>query len=319
MLSRLTASLILPVIGSPMFIVSGPELVIAQCQAGIVGAFPTLNARPADVLREWLSHITQSLADYDKQHPESPSAPFAVNQIVHPTNDRLEHDIALCAEFKVPLVITSLHAPNRVVEQVHAYGGLVFHDVTTLRHAQKAIDAGVDGLILVCHGAGGHAGRLNPFAFVAEVRRFYDGPLVLAGAITKGEQIAAAQALGVDLVYMGTRFIATQEANAQAAYKQMVLDAAAGDIVYSNLFTGVHGNYLRASIELAGLDPDTLPEGDKAAMRYGSDGSSKAKAWRDIWGAGQGVGAITSLRSVAEEVATLRHDYQKALDHLRRL
>lgn len=319
MLSRLTASLTLPVIGSPMFIVSGPELVIAQCQAGIVGAFPALNARPADVLREWLSHITQSLADYDKQHPESPSAPFAVNQIVHPTNDRLEHDIALCAEFKVPLVITSLHAPNRVVEQVHAYGGLVFHDVTTLRHAQKAIDAGVDGLILVCHGAGGHAGRLNPFAFVAEVRRFYDGPLVLAGAITKGEQIAAAQALGVDLVYMGTRFIATQEANAQAAYKQMVLDAAAGDIVYSNLFTGVHGNYLRASIELAGLDPDTLPEGDKAAMRYGSDGSSKAKAWRDIWGAGQGVGAITSLRSVAEEVATLRHDYQKALDHLRRL
>lgn len=319
MLSRLTASLILPVIDSPMFIVSGPELVIAQCQAGIVGAFPALNARPADVLREWLSHITQSLADYDKQHPESPSAPFAVNQIVHPTNDRLEHDIALCAEFKVPLVITSLHAPNRVVEQVHAYGGLVFHDVTTLRHAQKAIDAGVDGLILVCHGAGGHAGRLNPFAFVAEVRRFYDGPLVLAGAITKGEQIAAAQALGVDLVYMGTRFIATQEANAQAAYKQMVLDAAAGDIVYSNLFTGVHGNYLRASIELAGLDPDTLPEGDKAAMRYGSDGSSKAKAWRDIWGAGQGVGAITSLRSVAEEVATLRHDYQKALDHLRRL
>ncbi|MGP9686549.1 NAD(P)H-dependent flavin oxidoreductase [Halomonas sp. AOP25-F1-15] len=319
MLSRLTASLTLPVIGSPMFIVSGPELVIAQCQAGIVGAFPALNARPADVLREWLSHITQSLADYDKQHPESPSAPFAVNQIVHPTNDRLEHDIALCAEFKVPLVITSLHAPNRVVEQVHAYGGLVFHDVTTLRHAQKAIDAGVDGLILVCHGAGGHAGRLNPFAFVAEVRCFYDGPLVLAGAITKGEQIAAAQALGVDLVYMGTRFIATQEANAQAAYKQMVLDAAAGDIVYSNLFTGVHGNYLRASIELAGLDPDTLPEGDKAAMRYGSDGSSKAKAWRDIWGAGQGVGAITSLRSVAEEVATLRHDYQKALDHLRRL
>ncbi|WP_235042349.1 NAD(P)H-dependent flavin oxidoreductase [Vreelandella profundi] len=319
MLSRLTASLTLPVIGSPMFIVSGPELVIAQCQAGIVGAFPALNARPANVLREWLSHITQTLADYDKQHPESPSAPFAVNQIVHPTNDRLEHDVALCAEFKVPLVITSLHAPNRVVEQVHAYGGLVFHDVTTLRHARKAIDAGVDGLILVCHGAGGHAGSLNPFAFVAEVRRFYDGPLVLAGAITKGEQIAAARALGVDLVYMGTRFIATQEANAQAAYKQMVLDAAAGDIVYTNLFTGVHGNYLRASIELAGLDPDTLPEGDKAAMRYGSDGSSKAKAWRDIWGAGQGVGAITSLRSVAEEVATLRHDYQKALDHLRRL
>ncbi|MEL7982999.1 nitronate monooxygenase family protein [Vreelandella titanicae] len=319
MLTRLTASLTLPVIGSPMFIVSGPELVIAQCQAGILGAFPALNARPADVLREWLQQITQTLADYDAQHPEQPSAPFAVNQIVHPTNDRLEHDVALCAEFKVPLVITSLHAPNQVVEQVHAYGGLVFHDVTTLRHAKKAIDAGVDGLILVCHGAGGHAGRLNPFAFVAEVRRFYDGPLVLAGAISKGEQIVAAQALGVDLVYMGTRFIATQEANAQAAYKRMVLDAAAGDIVYTNLFTGVHGNYLRQSIEQAGLDPDALPEGDKTAMRYGSGGSSKAKAWRDIWGAGQGVGAIASMHSVAEEVATLRQDYQKALDHLRRL
>ncbi|MGM0858313.1 MAG: NAD(P)H-dependent flavin oxidoreductase [Pseudomonadota bacterium] len=319
MLTRLTASLTLPVIGSPMFIVSGPELVIAQCQAGVIGAFPALNARPAEELREWLQKITQTLADYDKQHPEQPSAPFAVNQIVHPTNDRLEHDVALCAEFKVPLVITSLHAPNQVVEQVHAYGGLVFHDVTTLRHAKKAIDAGVDGLILVCHGAGGHAGRLNPFAFVAEVRRFYDGPLVLAGAITKGEQIVAAQALGVDLVYIGTRFIATQEANAQAAYKQMVLDAAAGDIVYTNLFTGVHGNYLRQSIEQAGLDPDSLPEGDKASMRYGSGGSSKAKAWRDIWGAGQGVGGIASMRSVEEEVATLRNDYQKALDHLRRL
>lgn len=319
MLTRLTASLTLPVIGSPMFIVSGPELVIAQCQAGILGAFPALNARPANVLRDWLQLITQTLADYDAQHPEQPSAPFAVNQIVHPTNDRLEHDVALCAEFKVPLVITSLHAPNQVVEKVHAYGGLVFHDVTTLRHAKKAIDAGVDGLILVCHGAGGHAGRLNPFAFVAEVRRFYDGPLVLAGAISKGEQIVAAQALGVDLVYMGTRFIATQEANAQTAYKQMVLDAAAGDIVYTNLFTGVHGNYLRQSIEQAGLDPDALPEGDKTAMRYGSGGSSKAKAWRDIWGAGQGVGAIASMHSVAEEVATLRQDYQKTLDHLRRL
>ena len=241
-----------------------------------------------------------------------------MNQIVHPTNDRLDHDVALCAEFKVPLIITSLHAPNRVVEQVHAYGGMVFHDVTTLRHAKKAIDAGVDGLILVCHGAGGHAGRLNPFAFVAEVRQFYDGPLVLAGTITKGEQIAAAQALGVDMVYMGTRFIATQEANAQPAYKQRVLEAAAGDIVYTNLFTGVHGNYLRQSIELAGLDPEALPEGDKSAMRYGSGGSSKAKAWRDIWGAGQGVGGITTLNSVADEVATLRADYQQALDQLRR-
>ncbi|WP_339934531.1 nitronate monooxygenase family protein [Vreelandella glaciei] len=295
--TRLTASLTLPVIGSPMFIVSGPELVIAQCQAGIIGAFPALNARPAEALREWLQQVTQTLAEYDQHHPEQPSAPFAVNQIVHPTNDRLAHDVALCAEFKVPLVITSLHAPNQVVEQVHAYGGLVFHDVTTLRHAKKAVDAGVDGLILVCHGAGGHAGRLNPFAFVAEVRRFYDGPLVLAGAITQGEQIVAAQ----------------------AAYKQMVLDAAAGDIVYTNLFTGVHGNYLRQSIEQAGLDPDALPEGDKSAMRYGSGDSSKAKAWRDIWGAGQGVGSISTLNSVADEIATLRQDYQQALDHLRRL
>ncbi|RUR38606.1 NAD(P)H-dependent flavin oxidoreductase [Vreelandella populi] len=318
MLTRLTASLTLPVIGSPMFIVSGPELVIAQCQAGIIGAFPALNARPAEALRQWLQHITQTLAEHDERYPNNPSAPFAVNQIVHPTNDRLEHDIELCAEFKVPLVITSLHAPNRVVEQVHAYGGLVFHDVTTLRHAKKAVDAGVDGLILVCHGAGGHAGRLNPFAFVAEVRRFYNGPLVLAGAITQGEQIAAAQALGVDLVYMGTRFIATQEANAQAAYKQMVLDAGTEDIVYTNLFTGVHGNYLRQSIEQAGLDPDALPEGEKSAMRYGSGGSSKAKAWRDIWGAGQGVGGIVTLSSVAEEIATLQADYRKALDHLRR-
>lgn len=318
MITRLTTSLTLPVIGSPMFIVSGPELVIAQCQAGIVGAFPALNARPAEALQEWLERITQALAEHDERHPERPSAPFAVNQIVHPTNDRLEHDVALCAEFKVPLVITSLHAPDRVVEQVHAYGGLVFHDVTTLRHARKAIDAGVDGLILVCHGAGGHAGRLHPFAFVAEIRRFYDGPLVLAGAITRGEQIVAAQALGVDLVYMGTRFIATQEANAQAAYKQMVLDADAEDIVYTNLFTGVHGNYLRQSIEQAGLDPKALPEGEKTAMRYGSGGSSKAKAWRDIWGAGQGVGSMATLDSVAGVVATLQADYRKALDHLRR-
>lgn len=318
MLTQLTASTTLPVIGSPMFIVSGPALVIAQCRAGIIGAFPALNARSPEALREWLQQITETLAGYNTRHPQQPAAPFAVNQIVHPTNDRLAHDVALCAEFKVPLIITSLHAPNRVVEQVHAYGGLVFHDVTTLRHAKKAIDAGVDGLILVCHGAGGHAGRLNPFAFVAEVRQFYDGPLVLAGAITKGEQIAAAQALGADLVYMGTRFIATQEANAQAAYKQMVLDAAAKDIVYTNLFTGVHGNYLRQSIEQAGLDPDELPEGDKASMRYSSRGSNKVKAWRDIWGAGQGVGGIATLNSVADEVATLRADYHEALDHLRR-
>ncbi|MFG6666635.1 NAD(P)H-dependent flavin oxidoreductase [Halomonas sp. HNIBRBA4712] len=319
MLNDLTDSLTLPVIGSPMFIVSGPELVIAQCRAGIIGAFPALNARPAETLREWLERITRCLEQHNDDHPDTPAAPFAVNQIVHPTNDRLEHDLALCAEYRVPLVITSLHAPNRVVEQVHTYGGRVFHDVTTLRHARKAVEAGVDGLILVCQGAGGHAGRLNPFAFVAEVRAFFDGPLVLAGAITRGEQIAAARALGADLVYMGTRFIATQEANAEAAYKQMLLEAAAGDIVYTNLFTGVHGNYLRQSIEAAGLDPNALPEGDKSAMRYGSGGSSKAKAWRDIWGAGQGVGSIDSLENVADVVATLSSDYRLALDHLRRL
>lgn len=312
-------SLTLPVIGSPMFIVSGPELVIAQCQAGIIGAFPALNARPAEALRDWLEQITRRLEQYNDDHPEAPAAPFAVNQIVHPTNDRLAHDVALCAEFEVPLVITSLHAPNRVVEQVHAYGGRVFHDVTTLRHAKKAVEAGVDGLILVCQGAGGHAGRLNPFAFLAEVRAFFDGPLVLAGAITRGEQIAAARALGADLVYMGTRFIATREANAEAAYKQMLLEAAAGDIVYTNLFTGVHGNYLRQSIEAAGLDPNALPEGDKSAMRYGTGGSSKAKAWRDIWGAGQGVGSIDSLESVADTVATLVRDYRQALAGLCRL
>ncbi|UYF98434.1 NAD(P)H-dependent flavin oxidoreductase [Halomonas sp. GD1P12] len=319
MLNDLTDSLALPVIGSPMFIVSGPELVIAQCQAGIIGAFPALNARPAEALRDWLEQITQSLSRYNDDHPDTPAAPFAVNQIVYPTNDRLEHDVALCAEYRVPLVITSLHAPNRVVEQVHAYGGRVFHDVTTLRHARKAVEAGVDGLILVCQGAGGHAGRLNPFAFVAEVRAFFDGPLVLAGSITRGEQIAAALAMGADMVYMGTRFIATQEANAEASYKQMVLEAAAGDIVYTNLFTGVHGNYLRQSIEAAGLDPNALPEGDKSAMRYGSGGGSKAKAWRDIWGAGQGVGSIDSLESVATSVATLSRDFRQALDALRRL
>ncbi|MFI0471389.1 NAD(P)H-dependent flavin oxidoreductase [Halomonas sp. HMF6819] len=319
MLNDLTDSLALPVIGSPMFIVSGPELVIAQCQAGIIGAFPALNARPAEALRQWLEQISEQLRQYSDEHPDAPAAPFAVNQIVHPTNDRLEHDVALCAEFEVPLVITSLHAPNQVVEQVHAYGGQVFHDVTTLRHARKAVEAGVDGLILVCQGAGGHAGRLNPFAFLAEVRAFFDGPLVLAGSITRGEQIAAARAMGADMVYMGTRFIATQEANAEASYKQMVLEAAAGDIVYTNLFTGVHGNYLRQSIEAAGLDPNALPEGDKSAMRYGSGGSSKAKAWRDIWGAGQGVGSIDSLESVATSVATLSRDYRQALDALRRL
>ncbi|MBB3192112.1 NAD(P)H-dependent flavin oxidoreductase [Halomonas cerina] len=312
MLDWLEGTLQLPVIGSPMFIVSGPELVLAQCQAGIVGAFPALNARPAGELATWLERITTELAACRRVDPERRVAPFAVNLIVHPSNDRLDHDLELCAEFRVPIVITSLHAPDRVVERVHAYGGRVLHDVTTLRHARKAVACGVDGLILVCHGAGGHAGRLNPFAFVAEVRRFFDGPLVLAGAITRGEHVLAAQAMGADLAYVGTRFIATREANAPSDYKQMVVDAAAEDIVYTSLFTGVHGNYLRASIERAGLDPAALPEGDKTAMRYGTAGGSKPKAWRDIWGAGQGVGAIGDCPGAGEVIAELVRDYRAA-------
>ncbi|MGM0985331.1 MAG: NAD(P)H-dependent flavin oxidoreductase [Pseudomonadota bacterium] len=316
MLDGFEDSLRLPVIGSPMFIVSGPELVLAQCRAGIVGAFPALNARPAEELAGWLARITEGLADSREAEPECRMAPFAVNLIVHPTNDRLEHDLALCVEFRVPLVITSLHAPHRVVERVKAYGGRVFHDVTTLRHAQKAIDCGVDGLILVSNGAGGHGGRLNPFAFVAEVRRMFDGPLVLAGGIGHGEQILAAQALGADLVYMGTRFIASHEANAVENYKRMVVRSRAADIVYSDLFTGVYGNYLWASIERAGLDPDELPSGDKRQMRYGSGGGSKPKAWRDIWGAGQGVGAVNAQQSVAEIVDELEQDYLAARGRL---
>lgn len=316
MLDIFEDSLTLPVIGSPMFILSGPELVLAQCRAGIIGAFPALNARPADQLAVWLARITEELEADRTAHPDRKVAPFAVNLIVHPTNDRLDHDLALCAEFRVPLVITSLHAPDRVVERVHAYGGKVFHDVTTLRHARKALSCGVDGLILVCNGAGGHGGRLNPFAFVSEVRRHYDGPLALAGTLSRGEQILAAQAMGADLAYMGTRFIASHEANAVAPYKQMVIESQAGDIVYSDLFTGVHGNYLRASIERAGLDPDALPSGDKQQMRYGSSGGSKPKAWRDIWGAGQGVGGIDAMQSVADIVDELERDYRAARERL---
>lgn len=309
-------SLRLPVIGSPMFIVSGPELVLAQCKAGIIGAFPALNARPADELANWLGRISDELRAHREAHPDAIVAPFAVNQIVHPTNDRLEHDVDLCAEFQVPLVITSLHAPTRVVDKVHAYGGLVFHDVTNLRHARKALDAGADGLILVCHGAGGHAGRLNPFAFVADVRRFHDGPLVLAGAMSRGGDILAARAMGADLVYMGTRFIATREANASRAYKEMVIGAGAGDVVYTDLFSGVHGNYLRESIAAMGLDPDDLPAGDKSSMRYGSGGSSKSKAWRDIWSAGQGVAGIHDCPDTEHLVATLEKEYRQALGRL---
>ncbi|MGM8936576.1 NAD(P)H-dependent flavin oxidoreductase [Pseudomonas neustonica] len=310
--SVLQNSLKLPVICSPLFIISNPDLVIAQCKAGVVGSFPALNARPAEELDVWLERITRELAEYKAQNPEAVVAPFAVNQIVHSSNDRLQHDVEMCVKYKVPIIITSLRAPNDVVEPIHSYGGLVFHDVINVKHAKKAIEAGVDGLILVCAGAGGHAGQLSPFALVSEIREFYDGPIILSGSISKGEQILAAQAMGADLAYMGTRFIATHEANADQAYKQMLVDTSADDIVYSNLFTGVHGNYLKPSIQNAGMDPNNLPEGDKSTMKFGSGGSSKTKAWRDIWGAGQGVGSIGAITSTAEAVSKLEQEYASA-------
>ncbi len=309
---ELKAQLEIPVIGSPLFIISNPRLVAEQCKAGIVGSFPALNARPAEVLDQWLGQLTDELAQFREENPERKVAPFAVNQIVHQSNDRLQHDLGACARYKVPIMITSLRAPHEAVDVAHSYGGKVFHDVISVRHAEKAIEAGVDGLILVCAGAGGHAGTLSPFALVSEVRRIYDGPIILSGSITRGEHILAAEAMGADFAYMGTRFIATHEANADEAYKQMIVDSSASDVVYSNLFTGVHGNYLRGSIEKAGLDPNALPQADKSVMSFGSGGSSKSKAWRDIWGAGQGVGGIGEVTSTAEVVAELKRDYQAA-------
>jgi nitronate monooxygenase len=310
--SLLSDNLRLPVIGSPMFIVSGPELVIAQCQAGIVGAFPALNARPAEMLEQWLERITGSLAAYQEAHPDKKVAPYAVNQIVHASNDRLQRDVEICAEFKVPITITSLRAPDKVVAAAHSYGGLVYHDVTTIAHAKRAIQAGVDGLILVCHGAGGHAGRLSPLALVPEVREFWDGTIILSGAIATGAGVLAAQAIGADLAYIGTRFIAVEEANAPEGYKDMLVTSTAEDIVYTNLFTGVPGNYLKASITRAGLDPDNLPEGDKSKMNFGSGGNQRAKAWRDIWGAGQGAGQIHDVPSTAALVDRLEREYRAA-------
>jgi nitronate monooxygenase len=301
----------LPVIGAPMFIVSGPELVLAQCKAGIVGSFPALNARPEPVLDEWLMRITRDVAEYRAQHPETKVVPYAVNQIVHTSNARLQHDLDLCVKHRVPIMITSLRAPDAVVEAAHSYGGLVFHDVTTIKHAKRALEAGVDGLILVCTGAGGHAGRLSPFALVPEVRAFYDGTIILSGSIASGGAILAAQALGADLAYIGTRFIASEEANAPAAYKQMIIESRAEDIVYTSLFTGVHGNYLKGSVVNAGMDPDKLPESDKTKMDFGS-GSAKAKAWRDIWGAGQGVGQVSDAPKTKVIVDRLEAEYQEA-------
>ena len=302
----------LPVIGSPLFIVSGPELVIAQCKAGIVGSFPALNARPAHVLEEWIKRIKGELGEYQAKHPEKKVAPFAVNQICHASNDRLAHDIDVCTKLEVPIIITSLRPPAEVVEGAHSYGGKVFHDVINVKHAKKAAEQGVDGLILVCAGAGGHAGTLSPFALVREVKQWFDGTVILSGALSDGWGIAGALAMGADLAYMGTRFVATEEANAEAGYKESLIKYAAEDIVYSNLFTGVHGNYLAPSVAAAGLDPANLPEADKSKMNFGSGGNMKQKAWKDIWGSGQGIGQIKDAPPVAELVDRLKREYVQA-------
>ena len=302
----------LPVIGSPLFIISGPELVIAQCKAGIVGSFPALNARPQTLLDEWLHRITEELAAHDRDHPEAPAAPFAVNQIVHKSNDRLERDLETCAKWQVPIVITSLGAREDLNTAVHGWGGITLHDVIDDRFARKAIEKGADGLIAVAAGAGGHAGRLSPFAIIQEIRQWFDGPLALSGSIATGDAVLAAQAMGADFGYIGSPFIATTEANADQAYKDGIVAGKASDIVYSNLFTGVHGNYLRASIEAAGMDPDNLPEGDLKTMDFGGGNGSKPKAWRDIWGSGQGIGAVSKVESVADRVDRLEREYRAA-------
>lgn len=309
----LQSRLSLPVIGAPLFIISNPDLVLAQCKAGIIGAFPALNARPPELLDEWLGRISRELAQWDAAHPEAPSAPFAVNQIVHKSNDRLERDLELCVKHRVPIVITSLGAREDVNRAVQAYGGLVLHDVIHVKHAKKALEKGASGLIAVAAGAGGHAGTLSPFALVQEIREFWQGPLVLAGAIANGRSILAARALGADLAYVGSAFIATREANAPEAYKQAIVQATAADIVYTNLFTGVHGNYLRSSIVNAGLDPDALPGSDPTMMSFGS---SRAKPWRDIWGSGQGIGVLHDVPGAGELVERFRREYQAAKGEL---
>ena len=311
----LEGKLRIPVIGTPMIIVSGPKLVIAQCKAGIVGGFPALNARPESMLDEWLAQISEELAAHKKSNPGIRVAPFAVNQIVHQSNSRLEHDVEKCIKYKVPIVIMSLRPPAEVVDAVHNYGGIVFHDVINIRHAHKAIDQGVDGIITVCAGAGGHARTTSPFALVKEVRKIFGGAIILSGSMSRGNDALAAQAMGADLAYFGTRFIATQEANALSAYKEMIVGSAAADIVYTNLFTGVHGSYLKGSVVNAGLDPDDLPEGELRHMNFAS-GSSKAKAWRDIWGAGQGVGTIDDIPSVADLVERMAAEYREATNRL---
>jgi nitronate monooxygenase len=308
----LSQRLRLPVIASPLFIISGPDLVIAQCKAGVVGSFPSLNARPISQLDEWLARITEELADWDRKNPDRLSAPFAVNQIVHKTNNRLDEDVALCKKYNVPLVITSLGANVDMNKEIHSWGGVILHDVINDKFARKAIEKGADGLIPVAAGAGGHAGGLSPFALMQELRQWFDGPIALSGSIACGRSILAAQAMGADLAYMGSAFIATKEANAVQGYKDMIVESSGEDIVYSNLFTGVHGNYLRPSIERAGLDPDNLPQADPSKMNFGSGGNTEAKAWKDIWGCGQGIGVLNDIPSVADYVDRLAAEYETA-------
>lgn len=306
----------IPVIGSPLFIISNPDLVIAQCKAGVVGSFPALNARPEAQLDEWLDRITTELAEHDAKNPDRPAAPFAVNQIVHKTNNRLDHDVEMCVKYKVPIVITSLGARVEVNDAIHSYGGIVLHDIINSIFARKALDKGADGLIAVAAGAGGHAGTISPLALIQDIREFFDGPLALSGAMANGGAVAAAQAMGADLGYIGSAFISCDEANAVDGYKDMIVDSDAKDIVYSNLFTGVHGNYLAPSIAQAGLDPNDLPESDPSAMNFGSGGNQKSKAWRDIWGCGQGIGAVKSRMSTAEFVDKLEAEYVAAIEAL---
>lgn len=315
-LPPILANLPLPIIGSPLFIISNPKLVIAQCKAGVVGAMPSLNARPAAQLDEWLAEITETLAAHDRDHPDRPAAPFAINQIVHKSNDRLEHDMAVCAKYKVPIVITSLGARTDVNDAVHGWGGIVMHDIINNFFARKAIEKGADGLIAVAAGAGGHAGTKSPFALVQEIRQWFDGPIALSGAIATGGAVLAAQAMGADLAYIGSAFIATDEARAADGYKQMIVDSNSDDIVYSSLFTGVHGNYLKGSIRNAGLDPEALPEADPSTMNF-SGGEGAKKAWKDIWGCGQGIGAVDKVVPAAELVGRLRREYLDAKARLR--
>lgn len=314
--SVLQQPLTLPVVASPMFIASNPELVIAQCQAGVIGSFPALNARPASALTEWLTRIEEELAGYAAAHPDRPVAPFAVNQIVHRSNNRLEEDMAVIVEHQVPIVITSLGARTEINDAVHSYGGIVLHDIINDTFARKAIDKGADGVIAVAAGAGGHAGTQSPFALVRQIRTWFDGPLLLSGAIAHGSSVLAALAAGADFAYVGSAFLPTHEANVSQAYKSMVVDSTAQDIVYSNLFTGVHGNYLRGSIERAGLDPANLPTSDPSKMDFGSGGNSEAKAWKDIWGSGQGIGAVTQVDSAQAVVARLKREFDQARTEL---